>query len=36
MLRGPGSGSKLWEALDLEIGEPRKDREHITAHQVGV
>jgi hypothetical protein len=29
---GPGSGSKHWEALDREIGEPRKDREHIITH----
>ena len=28
----PHSGSKLWEALDREIGESRKDREQIIAH----
>jgi hypothetical protein len=28
----PRSGSKLWEALDWEIGKPREDRGQIVAH----
>jgi hypothetical protein len=28
----PRSGSKVWEALDWEIGKPREDRGQIVAH----
>jgi hypothetical protein len=29
---GPRSGSKVWEALDREIGKPRENRGQIVAH----
>ena len=32
MLGDPRSGSKVWKALDREIGEPRENRGQIVAH----
>jgi len=36
MLGDPGRGSKFWEALDRAIGESRKNRGQIVAHQLAL